>query len=198
MNKKLSVDPRARALIFDLDGTLVDSMPLHYEAWKEVCATKGLHFTEEEFYGLAGVPSDRIFEIINERHGTDFDPARHSQIKEDTYLRKINNLKPIQPVLDLAISYHGKLPMAIGTGSPGDHSWEAVKSLGIDKYFNILISKNDVKMGKPHPETFLKCAEAMNTDPWFCQVFEDGDPGVEAAKSAGMMVTDIRKFISGR
>ncbi len=196
--KKLSVNPRAKALIFDLDGTLVDSMPLHFEAWKEVCASKGFDFSEEEFYGLAGVPSDRIFEIINERHGTDFDPAKHSKIKEDTYLKKITKLKPVQPVLDIAIQNHGKLPMAIGTGSPGDHSWEAVKALGLDRYFSILISKNDVKMGKPHPETFLKCAKAMNIEPHLCQVFEDGDPGVQAAKSAGMMVTDIREFIGGR
>ena len=88
-----------------------------------------------------------------------------------------------------------KLPMSIGTGSPGDHSWEAVKALGLDKYFNILVSKNDVKKGKPDPETFLKCAEAMNVDPRFCQVFEDGDPGLEAARTAGMMATDIREFV---
>ena len=94
--KELAVDPRAKALIFDLDGTLVDSMPLHYEAWKEVCATKGHNFTEEEFYSLAGVPSDRIFEIINERHGTDFDPGKYSKIKEDTYLKKIDKLKPVE------------------------------------------------------------------------------------------------------
>lgn len=193
--KTLSVHPNAKALIFDLDGTLVDSMPLHYEAWKEVCATKDLQFTEEEFYSLAGVPSDRIFEIINERHGTDFDPAKHSKIKEDAYLTKIKKLKPVMPVYQLAIENHGKLPMAIGTGSPGDHSWEAVKALGLDKYFDILVSKNDVKKGKPDPETFLKCAEAMNVEPRFCQVFEDGDPGIQAAKSAGMMVTDVRKFL---
>jgi beta-phosphoglucomutase family hydrolase len=193
--KKLSVHPNAKALIFDLDGTLVDSMPLHYEAWKEVCATKGLHFTEKEFYSLAGVPSDRIFEIINERHGTDFDPTIHSKIKEDTYLTKIEKLKPVMPVYQLAIENHGKLPMAIGTGSPGDHSWEAVKTLGLDKYFDILVSKNDVKKGKPDPETFLKCAKAMNVEPQYCQVFEDGDPGIQAAKSAGMMVTDIREYV---
>jgi beta-phosphoglucomutase family hydrolase len=193
--KKLSVDPRARALIFDLDGTLVDSMPLHYEAWREVCATKGLHFSEEEFYSLAGVPSDRIFEIINERHGTDFDPHRDSKIKEDTYLRKISQLQPVKLVLDLAIAHHGKLPMSIGTGSPADHSWEAVKALGLDRYFDILISKNDVKEGKPHPETFLKCAHAMQVKPEHCQVFEDGDPGLEAARKAGMIATDIREFI---
>ncbi len=196
--KKLAVDPKAKALIFDLDGTLVDSMPLHYEAWKEVCATGGLDFSEEEFYGLAGVPSDRIFEIINERHGTDFDPPYHSQIKEDTYLKKIHQLKPVQQVLDLAIEHFGKMPMSIGTGSPGDHSWEAVKSLGLDKYFDILISKNDVMIGKPNPETFLKCAAAMNIEPQFCQVFEDGDPGLEAAKSAGMIATDIRTYLAPR
>jgi beta-phosphoglucomutase family hydrolase len=193
--KVLSVDPRAKALIFDLDGTLVDSMPLHYEAWKEVCATKGLAFTEEEFYSLAGVPSDRIFEIINERHGTDFNPKEHSLLKEDTYLRKINKLKPVEPVLALAIANHGKMPMSIGTGSPGDHSWEAVKALGLDKYFDILISKNDVKAGKPDPETFLKCAKAMGMAPEVCQVFEDGDPGLQAARSAGMMATDIREYV---
>ena len=193
--KKLSVDPGAKALIFDLDGTLVDSMPLHYEAWKEVCATKGLDFSEEEFYSLAGVPSDRIFEIINERHGTDFDPPKDSLIKEEVYLSKINKLKVVEPVFRLAVDFHGKLPMAIGTGSPGQHSWEAVRALGLDKYFSILISKNDVKEGKPNPETFLKCAEAMNIEPKYCQVFEDGDPGLKAAKTAGMIATDIREYL---
>ena len=193
--KKLDVDPRAKALIFDLDGTLVDSMPLHYEAWKEVCATKGLDFSEDEFYALAGVPSDRIFEIINERHGTDFEPKTDSLIKEETYLRKIDKLKAVEPVLNLAKDFYGKLPMSIGTGSPGQHSWEAVRALGLDKYFDILVSKNDVVEGKPNPETFLKCAEAMNVEPQYCQVFEDGDPGLQAAKTAGMIVTDIRKYI---
>ena len=193
--KKLSVDPAAKALIFDLDGTLVDSMPLHYEAWKEVCATKGLDFSEEEFYSLAGVPSDRIFEIINERHGTDFDPPKDSLVKEEVYLGKIDKLQVVEPVFRLAVEFHGKMPMAIGTGSPGQHSWEAVRTLGLDKYFNILVSKNDVKEGKPNPETFLKCAKAMNMEPQYCQVFEDGDPGLQAAKTAGMIATDIREYI---
>ncbi|MCK5278101.1 MAG: beta-phosphoglucomutase family hydrolase [Cyclobacteriaceae bacterium] len=193
--KKLSVDPRAKALIFDLDGTLVDSMPLHYEAWKDVCAIKGLSFSEEEFYSLAGVPTDRISEILNERHGTDFEPKAVSNLKEETYLKKIDKLQPIKPVFELAKQYHGKLPMAIGTGSPGRHSWEAVRALGLDKYFDILVSKNDVKEGKPNPETFLKCAKAMDISPEYCQVFEDGDPGLQAAKTAGMIATDIREYI---
>ena len=193
--KKLSVDPRAKALIFDLDGTLVDSMPLHYEAWKDVCVLKGLTFSEEEFYALAGVPTDRISEILNERHGTDYDPKAVSHLKEETYLNKIDQLRLIEPVYEVLKKYHGILPMSIGTGSPGRHSWEAVKALGLDQYIDILVSKNDVKEGKPNPETFLKCAEAMNIEPQYCQVFEDGDPGLQAAKSAGMIPTDIREYI---
>lgn len=193
--KKIAVDPKAKALIFDLDGTLVDSMPLHLEAWQEICATKGVVFTSEEFYSLAGVPADRIFKIINEKYGKDFDPQSDSLAKEAIYMRKIEHLKLIEPVFEIAKQYHGKMPMSIGTGSPGQHSWEAVRILGLDQYFDILVSKNDVKEGKPNPETFLKCAEAMNIDPQYCQVFEDGDPGLEAAKTAGMMSIDIREYL---
>ncbi len=193
--KKLSIDPRAKALIFDLDGTLVDSMPLHYEAWKEVAAMMGFVFSEEEFYSLAGVPTDRICEILNERHGTALDPVEDSLLKEETYLKKIDKLQPIAPVLDLAKKYHGKLPISIGTGSPKKHSWEAVRALELNQYFDILVSKDDVKEGKPHPETFLKCAKAMDIEPQYCQVFEDGDPGLQAAKAAGMITTDIREYL---
>lgn len=193
--KKIAVDPKAKALIFDLDGTLVDSMPLHLEAWKEICATKNVAFTSEEFYALAGVPADRIFKIINEKYGTDFDPQADSLKKEEIYMRKIQKLKVIEPVFSVAKQYHGMLPMSIGTGSPGEHSWKAVRTLGLDQYFDILVSKNDVKEGKPNPETFLKCAEAMNIDPQYCQVFEDGDPGLEAARIAGMIPTDIRPYL---
>lgn len=193
--KEIAVDPKALALIFDLDGTLVDSMPLHLEAWKEICATKGVAFTSEEFYSLAGVPADQIFKIINEKYGSDFDPQEDSLAKEAIYMRKIGKLKVIEPVFEVAKKYYGKLPMSIGTGSPGQHSWEAVRTLGLDQYFDILVSKNDVKEGKPNPETFLKCAKAMNIDPQYCQVFEDGDPGLEAAKIAGMIPTDIRPYL---
>ena len=80
-------------------------------------------------------------------------------------------------------------------GRPGVGAQDQVRALGLDKYFDILVSKNDVKQGKPHPETFLMCAEAMNISPEFCQVFEDGDPGLQAARTAGMIATDIRAYV---
>lgn len=196
---KLRVDPKARALIFDLDGTLLDSMPLHYEAWKEICQDRlGFNFTEDFFYSHAGVSSEKIFSEIKNISGKNFNPNQFAKDKETLYETKLHKLTLILPVIEIVRQYHGKLPMSIGTGSPKNGSWKAVKSIGLEKYFHILVSKEDVLHPKPAPDTFLKCAEMMGADPVTCQVFEDGDPGLKAAKTAGMIATDIRPFVNGR
>lgn len=196
---ELKVNPAAKALIFDLDGTLLDSMPLHYVAWKEICNEKlDYDFTEEFFYAHAGVSSDNIFKEIKEITGKDFIPHDLASQKELLYETKIHELTLIQPVVDLAIAHHNKLPMAIGTGSPTAGSWMAIKAMGLDQYFDILVSKEDVPNPKPAPDTFLRCAELMGANPKECQVFEDGDPGLQAARTAGMIATDIRPFANGR
>jgi beta-phosphoglucomutase family hydrolase len=196
--KKLEVDPSAKALIFDLDGTLLDSMPIHYEAWKEICRDRlNYDFTEEFFYNHAGVSSEKIFEEIKDRIGKDFDPHQYAKDKEAFYETKLHKLTLVQPVFDIVLQYHGKLPMSIGTGSPREGSWKAIRTMGLDKYFDILVSKEDVIHPKPAPDTFLRCAEIMQVNPSTCQVFEDGDPGLKAAQSAGMIATDIRPFVNG-
>jgi len=197
--KKLTVDPKARALIFDLDGTLLDSMPLHYEAWKEICKDHlDYNFTEDFFYDHAGVSSEKIFSEIRDISGKDFDPHQFARDKEALYETKLHKLTLVLPVIEIVKRYHCKLPMSIGTGSPKKGSWKAIKSVGLDEYFSILVSKEDVPHPKPAPDTFLKCAEMMGTDPTICQVFEDGDPGLRAAQTAGMIATDIRPYVNGR
>lgn len=191
----LTINENTRGIIFDLDGTLIDSMPVHKLAWKEICATQGFEFTDDIFYKYAGVPSEQIFEIINEEHGTNFDPYEDSKLKEKAYRKRIAMIKPINEVIEIVKTYYNKLPMSIGTGSPRTLAWEALKSVGLDHYFDILVSKQDVENGKPAPDTFLKCASLMNVKPEYCQVFEDGEPGLEAAKAAGMIATDIRSYI---
>ncbi len=193
--KRPEVHPEAKALIFDLDGTLVDSMPLHYKAWKEVLSTQGIDFSEDEFYAFAGIPAETIFGLLNEKYGTTFDPGPMTRIKEQLYLDNLSEIRKIDVVVEIAENYYGKLPMAIGTGSPKKDSLKVVQMLGMEHLFEILISKNDVSKGKPHPETFLKCAEHLGIEPQFCQVFEDGDPGIVAAKEAGMFYTDVRLFL---
>jgi len=103
-------------------------------------------------------------------------------------------VKPIEPVAEIARKYYGKLPMAVGTGGHREAVEQTLIITGLRKYFDIIITANDVDNFKPHPETFLKCAELMNVEPEFCEVFEDGDLGLEAAQMAGMIATDVRSW----
>jgi len=193
---KLSVDSKAQALIFDVDGTLVNSMPLHYKAWLKVGEQYNFHFPEKLFYELAGVPTPGISKVIVEKLDLPYDIVQLGEEKEETYIAMIDEIRPIEEVVDVVKAYHGKLPLAAGTGSPRINAIKTIKAIGIFDLFEVLITYEDVENPKPAPDTFLKCAEFLQVEPQYCQVFEDGDPGLEAASSAGMIVTDIKKFIS--
>ena len=109
-------------------------------------------------------------------------------------------MKPVEPVINLVMQYHGKMPMAVGTGGYRRLAWKTMEIIGMVKYFDILVSSEDITHPKPHPETFLKCAELMGVEPSVCQVFEDGDLGIQAANAAGMksvLVTDFYKVTIG-
>lgn len=193
--EKLTVNPRAKALIFDVDGTLVHSMPLHYKAWVKVGEKYDFHFPEKLFYELAGVPTPGIASVIIEKLNLSYGIQQLSEEKEDTYIAMIDEIRPVEEVVAIAKAFHGKLPIAAGTGSPRINAIKTIQAIGIHELFETLVTYEDVENPKPAPDTFLKCAEYLNTEPRFCQVFEDGDPGIEAAHKAGMIVTDIRQFI---
>lgn len=192
--KKLTVDPKARALIFDLDGTIADSMPVHFFAYKNILAEYGIDFTPELFATLAGIPAVGTIRKLNELFGTAMDPESVGHFKEAEYEKMMEKMKPVDPVVDLIREYYGKLPMAVGTGGQKRLSWKSLQILGLDHYFEVLVATEDVSHGKPHPETFLKCAEALGIEPQYCQVFEDGELGMQAAREAGMMATLVTDF----
>jgi len=192
---KIEIDKKARGLIFDMDGTLADSMPIHFKAWKLTAAENGFEYTEKQFLETAGMPTIKIVPVINKDLGLKLDPEQFSRRKEELFLENIKDVKLIEPVADIVKEYHNKLPMSIGTGGKKSIAKLTLEILGFDKYFDIIVSAEDVVNHKPHPDTFLKCAEQMKVAPEFCQVFEDGEMGIAAGKKAGMIVTDVRPYL---
>ena len=191
----IPIFPETQALIFDLDGTLADTMPIHLEAWKKTGEIEGFSFTDERFWATAGVPSFKILEDLNQEFGLSMDPWEVTEKKEGIFMDLLDQVRPIQPVIDIVHHYRGKMPMAVGTGGIIKIATYLLETLNIDSYFEILVTSEDVSNYKPHPETFLKCAEHMGVAPQFCQVFEDGDPGIQAAKDGGMQVLDVRNYL---
>ena len=192
---KLEVHPQAKGLIFDIDGTLADTMLLHYEAWCKILIEKGVNYPKKMFYELAGIPTIKIVPVINKTFGLNLDPEETVKRKEGLFLKLFHKVKPIEEVIDIVYKYHNKLPMSLGTGSRRHIADKIIETLGLKKYFNIIITAEDVENHKPHPDTFLKCAKLMNVEPKFCQVFEDGEQGLEAGRRAGMIITDVRPFL---
>jgi len=194
MTKEIQIDRHAKGLIFDLDGTLADTMPIHFVSWRNAAAIYGIDFTTELFAQLAGIPLYPTIEKLNEMFGTSIDPKEMGDIKEAEFEKNMHLTPEIKVVTDLVRANYGKIPMAIGTGGSRRLALKTLEVIGLDKYFDILVSSEDVTHYKPHPETFLKCAELMGIEPACCEVFEDGILGIQAAKKAGMMVVDVTQY----
>jgi len=190
----LEINPKAKGLIFDLDGTLADTMPIHFIAWRNAAAKYGVEFTPELFDKLAGIPLYPTVEKINEIFGTHIDPKEMGDIKETEFEANMHLTPEIKVVTDIVRKYHGKLPIAVGTGGSRRLALKTLDIIGLSGYFEVLVTSEDVKHYKPNPETFLKCAEQMGVAPADCEVFEDGILGIQAAQTAGMMVVDVTKY----
>jgi len=194
IKKNLTINPKAKGLIFDLDGTLADTMPIHYIAWKNTAAKYDINFTTELFSQLAGIPLYPTVEKLNQIFGKTIDPKEMGDLKEEEFENNMHLTPEIKVVTDLVRKYHGKIPMAVGTGGSRRLSLKSLNIIGLSGYFDILVTSEDVSNFKPHPETFLKCAELMGVAPSDCEVFEDGLLGIQAARTAGMMVVDVTEY----
>ncbi|HEY1848739.1 MAG TPA: HAD family phosphatase [Opitutaceae bacterium] len=175
--------------IFDLDGTLVDTMPLHYTAWEAALRRAGLkgRLDEELFYELGGVPSRRVASLLGKRHGLDVDPVAVYRDKEETFMSSLEKLALIAPVVEIArkASRENK-PVAIASGGTRDVVTSTLTKTGLASLFATVVTADDVEHGKPSPDIFLLAAKRMGVSPAGCLVFEDGQPGIRAAEAAGM------------
>jgi beta-phosphoglucomutase-like phosphatase (HAD superfamily) len=181
-----------KALIFDCDGTLADTMPLHWRAWQVVARRYKLHFPEDRFYALGGVPSRDILKMLGEEQGRELDPIAASKEKEAAYLPFLTEVREVEEVVNIARENYGKLPMAVASGGIYPHINEVLTHLGIRHLFQAVVTSEDVTRQKPAPDIFLEAARRLGVPPEFCRAYEDTDLGLQAIRAAGMEAVDVR------
>ncbi len=175
-----------RAYLFDCDGTIVDSMPLHYVAWKKALAEWGCTFEEELFYAWGGRPVRDIIASLNSMYGLNMPVDAVAHRKEALYHEQLPQLQAIDEVVAHIKAQHGRIPLAVVSGSRRSSVVGSLSALSLLDKFDTLVCAEDYKNGKPAPDAFLLAAERLGVPPAFCLVFEDTDMGIKAATAAGM------------
>ena len=190
----IEIPKNVKGLIFDLDGTLANTMQNHFKSWRKAVSPYGIDFTSELFLSLTGMSRWATIEKLNELYGTSMDVDLVGKIKGDAFKEVAHLTEEIKIVGDVVRKYHTILPMSIGTGSTTEGAKHSLEITNLQQYFDIVITADDIENPKPHPETFLKCAELMDVNPKECLVFEDGILGMQAAEAVGMSVVDVNDY----
>ena len=182
-----------KALIFDLDGTLVNSMPVHFKAWCKALEDQGQPgvFPEDVFYAMGGRPTRDIVEVINGEQGLRLDADQVASSKKRHYLKNLSLVELIPAVAKIAEENRGKVPLAVASGSSREVVEKTLQVLGISDWFDEVVSSNEVPNGKPAPDVFLEAASRIGIAPEDCVVFEDARSGIIAARAAGMEVVAV-------
>ena len=187
-----------KALIFDCDGTLADTMPLHFVAWQNVLTDYGFAFDEDLFYSLGGQPTDRIIDKLSSEQNISVDVMKVTEEKENAFLDLIDQVQPIESIVNIAKQYKGKLPIGVGSGGQRAVVRQILQVLEIESLFECVVVSEDTQRHKPEPDVFLEVASRLSVDPVGCLVYEDADLGVEAARRAGMQCFDVREIHTPR
>ncbi len=196
MMLKLPAGP-FRAYLFDCDGTIADSMPLHYIAWKTALAEWGCAFDEDLFYSWGGMPTREIVSALNRMNGLSMPVEAVAQRKENLYFDLIPRLKAIPEVVEHIEAEHGRIPFAVVSGGRRGSVVRSLTAIGLLDKFDTIVGAEDYQHGKPAPDAFLLAADRLGVVPADCLVFEDTDIGIRAATAAGMAsvkVAPIRQF----
>lgn len=180
-----------KALIFDCDGTLTDSMPIHFVAWQQVMESVDVEFTEKRFYELAGMPGDKVIDAIA-NHLDSATRIRLLQEREELFFASLDQVKPVDAVVQIARKHHKQMPMAVASGSIKASVEKQLETIGVSEWFQAVVAAEDTKLHKPEPDVFLEAARRLEVPAANCRVYEDSDLGIEAAERAGMQWVDVR------
>jgi beta-phosphoglucomutase family hydrolase len=174
------------AYLFDCDGTIVDSMPLHYAAWKKALGEWNCEFAEELFYAWGGRPTSEIISTLNQQQRLSMPVESVAHRKEEFYFEMLPELKAVPEVLEHIEAQHGRIPFAVVSGSARDSVTASLETLKLLDRFDTLVCAGEYKKSKPDPEAFLLAATKLGIAPKNCLVFEDTEMGIQAATAAGM------------
>lgn len=198
---KLEIPPGDFAgYIFDLDGTLVDTMPLHYRAWNQAMQAAGLScpLDEDMFYSLGGVPTREVASLIAQHYGLRIDPEKVFHHKEALFTALQGDARLIEPVVAIARRLAATRPLAVASGGPRDIVRRSLEMTGLAPLFRAVVTPEDVARGKPAPDLFLLAARKLGVPPGRCLVFEDAEPGFKAAEAAGMSCVRVPSRAAAR
>ena len=185
-----------KGLVFDCDGTLADTMPMHWRAWQVIAKKYKLHFPEDRFYSLGGVPSRDILQMLAKEQGVTLDHIQAAHEKENAYLPLMSEVDPIHAVVEIAKENFGKIPMAVASGGTLPIIEQVLTHLKIRHLFGAVVTSEMVKNQKPAPDIFVEAARRIGVDPKFCRGYEDTDLGMQAIRSAVMDAVDVRELLS--
>lgn len=182
---------RFRAFLFDCDGTIVDSMPLHYIAWNRALSEWNCSLHEELFYAWGGMPIVEIIDKLNREQGLRMPVEEVARRKEELYFEILPQLKAVPEVLECIETNYGQIPFAVVSGSTRSSVVASLTALKLLDRFEVMVCAGEYAKSKPDPEAFLLAAEKLGVEPSACLVFEDTEMGIQAAIAAGMAYVKI-------
>ena len=177
---------RYKGIVFDMDGTLIDSMGSHATAWQQTCKSFDFPYDGQYIHSLGGVPTRGIAKLLNEKHGLNLDVDEVAEKKRQAWLALDDTPTVIDDTFRIMQRYQGVLKMGIGTGSERNNAIRMLTETGLLNRVETVVTASDVIHGKPHGETFLTVAKNMGLRADDCVVFEDTEIGRQAAENAGM------------
>jgi beta-phosphoglucomutase family hydrolase len=180
-----------RAYLFDCDGTIADSMPLHYIAWKTALRDWNCEFDEKLFYEWGGKPAMQIIAELNRMQGLSMPAETVAKRKEHLYFELLPRLEPVAEVLEHIEAMHQRIPFAVVSGSNRESVVNSLSALGLLDKFDLIVGSEDYAHGKPAPDPFLTAAQQLGVNPQHCLVFEDTDLGIQSATAAGMVTVKV-------
>jgi len=181
------------AVIFDCDGTVVNSMPAHFEAWCDALAYYGAAnvFREDVFYAMGGRPTKDIVVDLNAEYGLKLDPQAVAMKKRESFLGRLGQVELIDEVVGFAREQRGRRPLAIATGGTRHVIERTLQVLEISDLFDEVVTADDVAAGKPAPDIYLEAARRLGVAAERCLALEDAPAGIMSAQRAGMAVVAV-------